>query len=77
MCTDVNKMSNMRLDEEVGFLFYFFFVCTVEAHMIANTHNTQQGEQEARGVGEGRKKQWNRDMWRSVEGRGMEWGYTG
>ena len=39
--------------------------------MRANTQNIQQGEQETRGAGEGRKKLWNRDMRRSVEGSGM------
>ena len=31
-----------------------FFVYTVEARMRANTQNVQQGEQETKGVGEGR-----------------------
>ena len=56
--------------------FLSFFVHTVEAHMGANTQNIQQGEQETRWVGEGRKKKrvWNRDMRRYVEGGGMGWG---
>ena len=45
--------------------------------MRANTQNVQQGEQETRGVGEGWKKLGNRDMRRSVEGRGMGWGTQG
>ena len=45
-------------------LFLFVFVCfvrNVEARMRANTQNVQQGEQETRGVGEGRTKQWGID----------------
>ena len=46
--------------------------------MRANTQNIQQREQETRGVGEGMKKTvWNRDMRRSVEGRGMGQGTHG
>ena len=46
--------------------------------MRANTQNVQLGEQETRGVGEGRKKRvGNRDMRRSVEVRGMGWGTRG
>ena len=37
------------------YYYYFFFGCTVKAHMRANTQNLQQGEQETRGVGEGKK----------------------
>ena len=49
---------------------------TVKARIRANTQNVQ-GEQEVRGVGEGRKIVWNRDMKRSVEGRGMGRGTQG
>ena len=45
--------------------------------MRANTQNVQQREQETRGVGEGRKKQWRTDMRISVEGRGIGWGTQG
>ena len=42
--------------------------------MRDNAQNAQQGEQEVRGAGEGRKKTVrNRDM-RSVVGSGMGWG---
>ena len=51
------------------FVFFSSFGDTVEHHMRANKENVQQGEQETRGVGAGRKKVWNRDMSRSVEGR--------
>ena len=41
--------------------------------MTANTQNVQQGEQDTRGVGEGRKKQWvteiRGDLW-----KGEGWG---
>ena len=36
---------------------FFLFVCNVKAHIRVNTQNVQQGEQETRGAGEGRKKQ--------------------
>ena len=38
--------------------------------MRAHTQNAQQREQETRGAGGGRKKQWETDV-RSVDGRGM------
>ena len=45
--------------------------------MIVNTQRTTRG-QETIGAGEVRTKQWgNRDIRRSVEGRGMEWGTRG
>ena len=46
--------------------------------MRVNTQDVQQGEQETRWVGEGRKKTvGNIDMRRSVEGRGMGQGIRG
>ena len=45
--------------------------------MRANTQNVQQGGQMTRGTREGRKKLWNRDMRRSVEGRRMGQGTQG
>ena len=48
----------------------FFFACTVEDHMRANTQNAPQGEQETRRAGEGMKKLGNRDL-RFVEWRGV------
>ena len=54
-------------------------MCTLSRLEKELTHrNAQQGEQETRGVGEERKKTvGNRDMRRSVEGRGMGWGTQG
>ena len=61
------------------FFSYFFFVSTVKARMRANTHNAQQGEQETRGVGEGRKKDIVEQRHEEICGRerGMGWGTWG
>ena len=65
-------------EEHVGCLFLIFFVYNVEARIKTNTQNIQQGEQETRGGGRGKYKAvGNRDMKRSVEGRGMGWGTRG
>ena len=59
------------------FYFFIFFVYLVEAR-VELTHNAQQGGHETRGEGVGRTKQWgNRDIRRSVEGRGMGRGTRG
>jgi len=58
-------------------MLQIFLVYTVEARMRANTQNVQQGEQETSSVRGKEKTVWNRDMRRSVEGKGMGQGTQG
>ena len=75
----VEKEGKISLLKLGGFKFFYIFVYNVEACMNANTHNARQGEQETRGVGEGRTKQWGtetlRDLWKG-EGWGGDMGNT-
>ena len=56
----------------------FFLFCIPCRGSYESEHTTHNKGIRRQGVGEGRTKQWgNRDIRRSVEGRGMGWGTQG
>ena len=59
------------------YIFILYFVSLVEARMRANTQCTTRGAGDKRGRRGNDKAVVNRDISRSVEGRGMGWGTQG